>query len=132
MASLGLAPGVRARVTAVTALVVALSMLALTAVVGYGVERTLVASTSDYLEERVEAASASLARGDLEGAVDTTGPVVLQVLDADGSVLASSVEALRGTPIVKLVRDLYASGGDRTTEKDDEPQDDDKIGRAHV
>lgn len=92
--------GIRARVTGVMVLATALSMAVLTLVVAGGVRQTLAATTKDYLTESIDRAQGLVERGDLEGAIDVSGPVVLQVLDEDGSVLAASEDALDTVPVI--------------------------------
>lgn len=90
---------VRVRSTLLAALATAIAMALLTNAVALGVRRTLAAHARDHLGELLDAAERSVWRGDLDAAVDVSGPVVVQVLDADGRVLASSVRALRNAPL---------------------------------
>lgn len=115
--------GIRARVTCVMVLATALSMAVLTLVVAGGVRQTLAATTKDYLTESIDRAQGLVERGDLEGAIDVSGPVVLQVLDEDGSVLAASADVLDTIPVIDPESDDEVEDMLDEAEEDEDPLD---------
>lgn len=115
--------GIRARVTCVTALVTMLSMAILTLLVARGVWRTLVITTEDLLVESLGRAQGFVERGDLEGAIDVSGPVVLQVLDEDGRVLAASADVLDTIPVIDPESDDEVEDMLDEAEEDEDPLD---------
>ncbi len=91
----------RARVTLVAAFMVAAGLAAAATALVLSLQAGLVGGLDDAAPARAEDAAAALRRGDLRAAVSTVGvDSLVQVLAADGTVLAASPGLDAGAPVV--------------------------------
>lgn len=96
---------IRGKVTLTTLCTTALVMLLLLVVVSYGVARMVRTSISDALTERLDLAQEAVRKGDLAAAVDSSGPTIVQVVDATGKVIAASESAQNLSSLGDLTED---------------------------
>ncbi len=91
----------RVRVTLVAALAIATGLFVAAVLLVLSLRAGLVNGLDDAAQARAAAAAAALARGDVPAAVSTVGEdSLVQVLSADGTVLAGSPGLVAGQPLV--------------------------------
>ena len=112
---------IRGRVVLSTLCATTVVMLLLLAVASCGVMQVVRQAISDNLVERLDLARSAVERGDLASAVDSSGPTIVQVVDADGRVIVASENARGLAPLAGLATGAEAElDDDVELELDDE------------
>ncbi|MDO4400496.1 MAG: ATP-binding protein [Coriobacteriia bacterium] len=115
--------GIRAQVTVITVVVTLVAMVGVVGLSAYAAWSSMQDIINQSLVERLDRAQPLVEKGEFQQAIDLSGIDLLQVIDANGKVIASS-ENLQGYSAI-------ANGGDDSYQVDDleldEDDDDDDL-----
>ncbi|MBQ9021690.1 MAG: hypothetical protein IJ113_06715, partial [Eggerthellaceae bacterium] len=119
---------IRGKVTLAATLATALAMLFVIGVTAFAMQQILTGMISSALDDRLDRAQAEVAAGNYQAAIDLAGDEMMQIIDANGNILAETPNA-RG--LAAITRDLD-DDDDRDNrldklefERDDDDDDDD-------
>ena len=93
---------VRGKVTLIASLATAMAMALIVAVTAFAMNRILTETISDSLDERLAKAQSEVQLGNYQAAIDLVGGDMMQVLDADGNIVAQTPNT-RDVSMVSLV-----------------------------
>lgn len=110
--------GIRARITLVTVVVSLVAMAGVVGLTAWASQAAMEEIISRSLVERLDTAEGLVARGEYQQAIDHSGIELLQVIDADGHVIAS-------TPNVAGYQAIFGDDDDDRFEVDDLELDED-------
>ncbi len=103
--SIGLPQSIRGKVTLATAAVTLVAMAVIVATTAYATQWVLKNTIATSLSERLDRAQQAVEDGDYELAIDISGSDLLQIIDANGNVLASSSNNKKLAPLTGIDRD---------------------------
>jgi signal transduction histidine kinase len=95
---------IRGRTTLVSVIASACAMVLVVVVTALAVRAFVTETIANALSDRLDAAELLVKEGDLQRAVDSSGVEILQVVDADGNVIAASEKA-RGLQAIGMMID---------------------------
>ena len=96
---------IRGKVTLATAIVTAIAMLAVVGITAYATQWVLKNTIATSLSERLDRAQEAVEAGDYELALDVSGNELLQIIDANGNVLASTSKKNNLAPLTGIEHD---------------------------
>ena len=84
---------IRGKVTLLASIATAVAMVLIVAVMGYTMRLMLENAIAESLNDRIDQALAEVEQGDYAAAVDSSGSEIIQVVDAQGNIVAESRNA---------------------------------------
>ena len=103
--SLPFPQSIRGKVTLATAIVTAIAMLAVVGITAYATQWVLKNTIATSMSDRLDRAQAAVEEGDYELALDISGSELMQIIDANGNVLASTTKSKKLAPLTGIDRD---------------------------